>query len=78
LLQNILNIEQIIDDDSKTGTIVQKKGFWPLGLYYDPYWKEYNFPTLFYGIPRPYFMCSYQKIIQAELTSANRKFAPKF
>jgi hypothetical protein len=78
LVQNILNIEQIIDDDLKTLTIVPKKGFWPLGLYYDLYSKEYNFPTLFYGIPRPYFMCSYQKKIQVELTSANRKFAPKF
>jgi len=77
LVQNILNIEQIIDD-SKALTIVPKKGFWPLILYYDPYWKEYNFQTLFYGIPRPYFMCSYKKIIQTKLTSANRKFAPKF
>jgi hypothetical protein len=49
LVQNILNLEQIIDDDSKTLIIVPREGFQPLGLFCDPYSKEYNFPTLFYG-----------------------------
>jgi hypothetical protein len=43
-----LNPEQIIDEDSKTLTIVPREGFQPLGLFCDPYSKEYNFPTLFY------------------------------
>jgi hypothetical protein len=30
---------------------------------------------LFYGNPRPFFTCSYQKIIQVELTSVTGKFA---
>ncbi len=30
---------------------------------------------LFYGNPRPFFTCSYQKIIQVELISVIRKFA---
>jgi hypothetical protein len=29
---------------------------------------------LFYGNPRPFFICSYQKIIQVELTIVTRKF----
>jgi hypothetical protein len=33
----MLNFEQIIDDDSKTLTIVLGKGFGPLGLFCDPY-----------------------------------------
>ncbi len=44
-----LNLEQIIVDDSKTLTIAPREGFQPLGLFCDPYSKEYNFPTLFYG-----------------------------
>jgi hypothetical protein len=34
-----------------------------------------NFQTLFYGNLRPSFTCSYQKIVQVELTSVKRKFA---
>jgi len=37
--------------------------------------EEYNFPTLFYGNLRPSFTCSYQKIIQVELTNVTRKLA---
>ncbi len=48
LVQNILNLEQIIDDDSKTLTIAPREDFQPLGLFCDPYSKEYNFPRLFY------------------------------
>ncbi len=48
LVQTILNPKQIIDDHSKKLTIVLIEGFWPLGLFCDPYSKEYNFPTLFY------------------------------
>jgi hypothetical protein len=70
LVQNILNPKQIIDDDWKTLTIVPWKCFWTLGLFCD-----HNFPMLFYGNPIPFFTCSYQKIIQVELTSTNIKFA---
>ncbi len=69
-----MNPEQIIDDDSKTLTIVLGEGFQPLGLFCDPYSKEYNFPTLCYGNPKPSFVCSYQKIVQVELTSVNKFF----
>jgi hypothetical protein len=37
--------------------------------------KKKNFPTLFFEHEKPSFDCSYQKIVQVELTSANRKFA---
>jgi hypothetical protein len=74
LVPNILNLERTIDDDSKTLTISPKKGFQPLKLFYDPYSEEYNFPTLFYGNPRPSFTCSYQKIVEFELTNVNRIF----
>jgi hypothetical protein len=32
-----MNLEKIIDDDPKTLTIVPREGFWPLGLFHDPY-----------------------------------------
>ncbi len=70
-----MHFKQIIDDDSKTLTIALAKGFQPLGLSLDPYWKEYNFPMLFHGNPSPSFTCSYQKIVQVELTNVNKKFA---
>jgi hypothetical protein len=63
-IQNILNLEQIIDDDNQSITIVpSEKGFQPLGLFHDIHSKEYNFPTLFFGHARPSLTCSYQKII---------------
>jgi hypothetical protein len=68
-----LNLEQIIDNDSKTLTIVVGGGFWPFGLFYDPYSKKYNFPTLFYDNSTPSFTYPYQKIIQAEFTNVNKK-----
>jgi len=75
LVQNILHFKQIIDDDSKTLTIALAKGFQPLGLSLDSYSKEYNFQMLFHGNPSPSFTCSYQKIVQVELTNVNKKFA---
>ncbi len=75
LVQNILNLEQIIDDDSKPQTITQGESFQPLGLFGDPCLRKYNLVTLLYGNPRPSFTCSYQKIVQVELTSVNKKFA---
>jgi hypothetical protein len=30
---------------------------------------------LFHGNPSPSFTCSYQKIVQVELTNVNKKFA---
>jgi hypothetical protein len=56
LVQNILNLEQIIDDDSKNLTIAPREGFQSLGLFCDPYSKEYNFPTFFYGNAIPYIL----------------------
>jgi hypothetical protein len=51
LVQDILNPKQFIDNDSKIIIIAQREGFQPLGLFCDPYSKEYNFPTLFDAIP---------------------------
>jgi len=54
LMQNILNLEQIIDDDNQSITIVpSQKGFQPLGLFHDIYFEKYNFPTLFFGHAKP-------------------------
>jgi hypothetical protein len=54
LMQNILNLEQIIDDDNQSITIVpSQKGFQPLGLFHDIKFEEYNFPTLFFGHAKP-------------------------
>ncbi len=53
-MQNILNLEQIIDDDNQSITIVpSQKGFQPLGLFHDIKFEEYNFPTLFFGHAKP-------------------------
>jgi hypothetical protein len=73
LIQNILEPENIIDDDSIA--IALGENFRPLGLFRDHHSEEYNFPTLFFGHQRPDFKLSYQKVAQAELTSVNRKFA---
>ncbi len=40
LVQNILNPKQIIDDDLRILTVASREGFWPLGLFLDPYSKE--------------------------------------
>jgi len=32
-----MNLEKIVDDDPKTLTIAPREGFWPLGLFHDPY-----------------------------------------
>jgi hypothetical protein len=37
LVQNILNPEQIIDDDSKTPAVAPWEGFQPFRLSHDPY-----------------------------------------
>ncbi len=39
-MQNILNHEQIIDDDSKILTIALGEGFRPFGLFCGPYLKN--------------------------------------
>ncbi len=74
-MQNILNLEHVIDDNDKSLTIAPRKGFQPLGLFHDAHSKKYNFPTLFYWHPRPSLACFYQKIVQVDLISINRKFA---
>jgi hypothetical protein len=75
LVQNILNHEQIIDDDSKTPAFVPWEGFQPLRLSHDPYLEYYNFLMLFDRNPRPSFTCSCQKILQIKIKNVNRKFA---
>jgi hypothetical protein len=73
MVLNILDPEQIIDDKYKSITIVPKESFRLLGFFCDKHYEEYNFPTSFFGYPRPSFECSCQKFIQVELTSVNWK-----
>jgi hypothetical protein len=75
LVQNILSFEHVINNNDKLLTIVLRKGYQPLGLFCDAHSEEYNFPTLFYGHPRPSLACYYQKIVQVELININSKFA---
>jgi hypothetical protein len=63
LVQIFLGLEHVIDNNDKSLSIALGKGFQPLGLICDTHSKEYNFPTLFYGHPRPSLACSYQKIV---------------
>ncbi len=58
LVQNILSLEHVIDGNDKSPTIVPRKKIQLLGLFCDAHSKEYNFPTLFYGHPRPSLACS--------------------
>ncbi len=62
MVQNILDTKQIIDDKFKSITITLGESSRPYGLFRDKHYEEYNFPTLFFGHPRPSFECSYQKI----------------
>jgi hypothetical protein len=55
--------------------IALRNDFWPLGLFCDKHSRKHNIPTLFFGQERPSFNCSYQKVIQVELTNTNKKFA---
>jgi hypothetical protein len=75
LIQDILKHEQIIDGNCKSLTIACGKGFQPLGLFSDKHFKKITFQLFFLEHERPSFNRSYQKIIQAKLTSANKKFA---
>jgi hypothetical protein len=75
LVQNILSLGHVIENNDKLLTIALKEGSQPLGLFHDAHFKEYNFPTLFYGHPRPSLACYFQKIMQVELININRKFA---
>ncbi len=74
-MQDILSLEHVIDNNDKSLIIAHGKGSQPLGQVCDAYFEEYNFPTLFYGHPRPSLACSCQKIVQAKLININRKFA---
>jgi hypothetical protein len=65
LVQTILSLEQVIDNNEKSLTMVFGKGFQPLKLFYDAHFENYNFATLFYGHPRPSLAWFYQKIVQA-------------
>jgi len=73
-VQNIWNVEQIVDDNDKSITIAPREGFQLLGLFHAIHSEEYNFPMLFFGHSRASLGFIYQKIIQAKLTSLNRKF----
>jgi hypothetical protein len=75
LVENILNLEHVIDDNDKSLTIAPGEGFQLFGLFRHAHSEKYNFPTLFYGHPRPSLACSYQKIVPVELISINKKFA---
>jgi hypothetical protein len=68
MVQHIIHLVEIINDESKSITIIPRENLKPLGLFHDKYFEEYNFPTLFFGHSRPTFECSYQKTIQAKLT----------
>jgi len=39
-MQNILNHEQIIDDDSKWLAIARRKGIWPFGLFHEAHFEK--------------------------------------
>jgi hypothetical protein len=72
LILDILKPEQIVDNNCKSLTIALGEGFQPLRLFHDKHSKEYSFLTLFFEHQRPSFNCSYQKIVQVELTSVNK------
>jgi hypothetical protein len=63
MVQNILFPKQIIDNKSKSITIVLGESFRFLGLFHDKHYEEYNFPNFFSRHPRPSFECSCQKFI---------------
>jgi hypothetical protein len=65
----------MVDDDSKSLTIVLGEGLQALVLFCDAHFEEYIFLTFLFGHPRLSFTCSCQKLIQDKLTSVNRKFA---
>ncbi len=71
LIQNILDLEQIVDDNSKSLSLAPGEGFWPLGIICDKHSKEYNSSTLFFGHARWTFQSPYQNKIQVELISVN-------
>jgi hypothetical protein len=75
LVQNILSLGHVIDNNDKLLTIALREGSQLFGLFRDAHFKEYNFPTLFYGHRRPSLACYYQKFMQVELININRKFA---
>jgi hypothetical protein len=55
-MQNILNHEQIINDDSKWLTVAQGKGIWPFGLFHEAHFEKYNFLMLFSSHPNLSFI----------------------
>jgi hypothetical protein len=59
LEENVLDVEKMIDDDLRLLTIAPIEFFWLLRLFCDKYVKNNNFPTFFFGHPRPCFQCSY-------------------
>ena len=58
--------------------IVPSEGIKPLGIFQDTYSEEMNFPTLFFGHPRPTDISnrlSYKKIAKWELMHQDNDFA---
>jgi hypothetical protein len=75
IAQTILGLEHVIDNNDKSIIIVLGEGSQLFGLFHDTHFEEYDFSTLFYGHSRPSLACSYQKFVQAKLTSINKKFS---
>jgi hypothetical protein len=71
MFQNLLNRNQIIDDKSKPIIISLGESF-IVKLFIDKIIRNIIFQHCFL-YPRPSFECSYQKIVQAKLTSINKK-----
>ncbi len=70
-MENILNLEHMIDDDTRSLAIAPREVFWPFGLFHDVHSEKYNFPKNNLGHSRPSLACLYRKIIQVKLTSVN-------
>ena len=66
MVQNLLSSEQIYAYFKKTIVVAPRQDSKPLGLFYDEYSEEFNFPTLFFGQPRYKINIkfSYQKLAQ--------------
>jgi hypothetical protein len=75
LIQDILKPEQIIDGNCKSLTIAHGEDFQPLGLFCDKHFKKITFQHYFLNMKNHLSIVYIKKIVQVELTSANRKLA---
>jgi hypothetical protein len=60
-LQNIMNLKQIVDDNSKSLPIALGEGFYSFRLFCDAYFEKYKFPRLLFFHLSPSFAFSYIK-----------------